>query len=124
MQVKPTWSHHWIFLMFSILGEVIGTSIMKISHDWTFSFGSETGLIIMWVCLGFSYYCLAKATTVIPIGVAFALWDAIGLVLIVGFSFFFLDEVLTMQKSIGLVCVLMGGFLVHHGTSSHSVNKA
>ena len=119
MQVKITWCH-WMFLAFSILGEVTGTSIMKVSHDWDFSFGSEIGLFIMWGCLGFSYYCLAKATTVIPIGVAFALWDSIGLVLIVGFSLLFLGELLTLQKSLGLVCVLLGGFLVHHGTDSHT----
>lgn len=118
MQAKIKY-YHWIFLMFSILGEVTGTSIMKISHDWNFSFGSEIGLVIMWGCLGFSYYCLAKATTVIPIGVAFALWEAVGLILIVAFSLLFLNEILTIQKSLGLICVLLGGFLVHHGTDSH-----
>ena len=73
MQEKITW-YHWGLLIFSILGEVTGTSIMKMSHDWDFLFASEVGLLIMWGCLGFSYYCLAKATTIIPIGVAFALW--------------------------------------------------
>ena len=115
MQKKVT-IYHWLFLMMSILCEVSGTSIMKLSHSWGFAFGSELGLVIMWFCLGFSYFCLAKASMAIPIGVAFALWDSIGLLLIVAFSFFFLGEVLSLKIILGLVCVLMGGFLVHHGT--------
>ncbi len=111
--------YHWLFLLASILCEVLGTSVMKVSHGWNFAFGSELGLVIMWCLLACSYFCLAKASLAIPIGVAFALWDAIGLVLIVSFSFFVLHEVLTIKTCLGLLCVLLGGFLVHHGTDNH-----
>ncbi len=113
----------WLFLALSIIGEVSGTSIMKLSHSWSFRFGSELGLIIMWACLGFSYFCLAKATLKIPVGVAFALWDAFGLILIVLFSTIFLAESINLQKALGLLCVLIGGALVHHGTSHSEENK-
>ncbi len=112
----------WLFLAFSILGEVFGTSIMKISHSWAFDYASFVGLIIMWLCLGFSYFCLAKATVDIPVGVAFALWDALGLILIVGFSIVFLAEEMSLQKGLGLLCVFTGGLLVHHGTSQGEEN--
>ncbi len=115
---KITWLH-WLFLAFSILFEVSGTSIMKISHSWNFQFASELGLIIMWSFLALSYFCLAKATTALPVGVAFALWDASGLVLIVAFSVTILGENLDFIKTIGLICVLTGGFLVHKGTDAH-----
>ena len=58
---------------------------MKVSHSWQFNFGSELGLAIMWACIACSYFSLAKATTALPVGVAFALWDAIGLVFILLF---------------------------------------
>lgn len=118
MSNKITWLH-WLFLAFSILFEVSGTSIMKVSHSWGFQYASELGLLIMWSCLAMSYFCLAKATTALPVGVAFALWDASGLVLIVAFSVTILGESLDMIKSLGLLCVLTGGFLVHKGTDAH-----
>ena len=118
MSNNITWLH-WLFLAFSILFEVSGTSIMKVSHSWDFQFASELGLIIMWSCLAMSYFCLAKATTALPVGVAFALWDATGLVLIVAFSVIILGESLGIIKTIGLLCVLTCGFLVHKGTDTH-----
>ncbi len=116
MVVKAT-AYHWTFLLASIIFEVLGTSIMKISHQWTMSYGAELGLGIMWLCLGISYFSLAKATLAIPVGVAFALWDALGLVFVVGISFFVLQEAFTIKTVLGLLCVLLGGFLVHMGTS-------
>ncbi len=106
----------WLWLMAAIVFEVAGTSIMKISHGWELSLGAELGLLCMWACLGISYFSLAKATLRIPVGVAFALWDAVGLVLIVGVSVFYLQESLSLKTSLGLLCVLLGGFLVHKGT--------
>lgn len=119
MSVKVTWIH-WLFLACSILFEVSGTSIMKVSHSWQFPLASELGLVIMWSCIACSYFCLAKATTALPVGVAFALWDALGLVLIVSFSVAVLGEHLNLIKTLGLLCVLVGGFLVHHGTDAHN----
>lgn len=109
---------YWCFLGLAIVGEVIGTTTMKASQSWSFTFGSELGLIIMWSCLSFAYYCLARATVVLPIGVAFALWDGIGLLFVATFSVLFLGETITLTKIIGCICILSGGLLVHHGTTS------
>ncbi len=105
-----------MWLLAAIVFEVAGTSVMKISHDWAFAWGAEAGLLCMWACLGISYFALAKATLRIPVGVAFALWDAVGLLLIVTISFFVLQESLDIKTALGLGCVLLGGFLVHKGT--------
>lgn len=107
---------HWFMLAFAILCEVAGTSIMKMSHSWNFAYGSELGLLIMWLCIGISYYALSKAAIIIPIGVAYALWDSTGLIIITLFSVLFLGEGITLTKALGLMCALSGGWLVHHGT--------
>lgn len=118
MTVKVT-CPHWLFLFLAVLFEVFGTSMMKVSHSWQFAYGSELGLAIMWACIACSYFSLAKATTALPVGVAFALWDAAGLVLIVLFSVLVLGEQLDIIKGLGLMCVLSGGYLVHRGTDTH-----
>ncbi len=106
----------WLWLLAAISLEVLGTSTMKFSQNWTFALGMYVGLMCMWACIALSYFSLAKASVHIPIGVAFALWDALGLVFIVAVSFFMLQEPLTLKTSLGLLCVLLGGFLVHLGT--------
>lgn len=118
MAVNVTWLH-WLFLFLAVIFEVFGTSMMKVSHSWQFAYGAELGLVIMWACIACSYFSLAKATTALPVGVAFALWDATGLVLIVLFSVLVLGEHLDLIKGLGLLCVLSGGYLVHRGTETH-----
>lgn len=107
---------HWCALFIAIALEVSGTSIMKLSHDWAFAYAPQVGLLIMWLCIALSYYSLSLATLAMPVGVAFALWDGIGLVLITLCSVLFMNEIITMTKAAGLCCVLAGGLLVHHGT--------
>lgn len=77
--------HYWLLLLTSIVLEVAGTTVLKLSQtSWPL-----TGMIIMYVLLGFSYFFLARAVIKIPIGVAYAFWEGLGLVFITVVSFFF-----------------------------------
>lgn len=103
---------YWMFLGCSITLEVAGTSIMKALQS---SFPA-TGMFIMYAMIGLSYYFLSRAITRLPVGVAYAFWEAIGLVFIVLTSFLLLGETLTPMRLLGLVLVLGGSVLIHHGT--------
>lgn len=105
---------YWLFLACSITLEVAGTSIMKASQS---SF-PLAGMCIMYAMLGFSYYFLARAVVRLPIGVAYAFWEAAGLVLIAMVSFVLLGENLTAIQFAGLVLVLGGSVLIHRGTQA------
>jgi len=104
----------WMFLMLSIILEVSGTSIMKGSQEsWPLF-----GMMIMYVLLGFSYFTLSKAVTKLPIGVAYAFWEGVGLCLITLVSVFVLGEQLGLIKLTAIAMLLGGTYLVHHGTES------
>lgn len=107
---------HWLFLACSIILEVAGTSIMKALQA---SF-PLLGLLLMYALLGLSYYFLARAVVRLPIGVAYAFWEALGLVLIVLVSFALLGEEMTPLRFLALLMVLGGSLLVHHGTQPGS----
>ena len=62
----------------------------------------------MWIAIGLSYYSLAKATTGLPVGVAFAFWEALGLALITLSSICILGEPFSLQRLAGLLCALGG----------------
>lgn len=89
---------------------------MKLSQGWLFAGGPFLGLVIMWVTIGLSYYLLAVSTTGIPVGVAYAYWEGLGLALVTLSSIFILHEAIGLKRLLGLICVLGGAYLVHIGT--------
>lgn len=104
----------WLFLVVSILLEVTGTSIMKGSQEnWP-----VLGMILMYILLSCSYFTLSKAVIKLPIGVAYAFWEGVGLCLITLVSVFILGEQLGALKLTAIVMLLVGTYLVHHGTDS------
>ena len=104
--MNPTRPYHWLCLLAAIVFEVAGTTVMKLSFGWSFAHAALAGLVLMWIAIGLSYYSLAKATTGLPVGVAFAFWEALGLALITLSSIYILDEPFSLS----------GALLVHHGT--------
>ncbi len=76
----------WLFLILAGLFEVGFTTCLKLSDnfrnlDWAAGFVA---------CATLSFYFLNKATTIIPLGTAYAVWTGIGAVgtVILGMVFF------------------------------------
>ena len=119
--------YHWYCLLAAIALEVGGTLIMKLAQGWAFAHAQLLGLVAMWLAIGLSYIFLSRAVTGIPVGVTFAFWEGLGLTCITLGSIVFLDEAVTLQRALGLACVLGGALLVNHGTDhgdSHSTEQA
>lgn len=110
--------YHWLCLVGAVLFEVTGTTLMKAGQGWSMAYGAETGVLLMLVCIGVSYYLLSLATTAVPVGVAFAFWEGAGLALISLSSVFVLGEHMTPVRFAALCAVLAGVLLVHRGTSA------
>ena len=100
-----------LFLLLAIVAEVAGTSTMSFigeSNTWE-------GYLVMYVLIAISYYFLSKATKKISIGVAYAIWEGLGIVLITLVSIVLFDANLNIQQLcglalavIGIVCVTLG----------------
>lgn len=115
--LQPTTWVHWFYLVCAIVLEVAASTVMVLSHQWTFAHARTLGLGLMWLGIALSYISLARSTTGLPVGVAFAFWEGLGLVLVTISGFFILGEELSWQRCLGLACVLCGALLVNRGTS-------
>jgi len=105
---------YWILLALAIAAEIIGTVSMK----WASVNGGNTGYIFMLVMIALSYICLSFAIKRIALGVAYAMWEGIGILFITLFSVLLFDEALSAVKVAGLLTLILGIVLIKSGTLS------
>ncbi len=111
---------YWIFLVLAIVAEVIGTLSMKhasVSGDFT-------GMVVMYVMIAISYILLAIAVKKVALGVAYALWEGIGILFITTFSVMWFGESLSPMKIGGLVLLITGIGLIKSGTKKATVRQS
>jgi spermidine export protein MdtJ len=101
----------WLYLLLAILTEVAGTLAMN-----SFGHSGKMGMhLLMFVLISSSYILLSFALKNIAVGIAIAIWEGLGTVLISCISIFFLGEVLTLQKFLGMSLAMIGIVLLHFG---------
>ncbi|MGN7975236.1 DMT family transporter [Serratia sp. 22264] len=101
----------WMCLMVAITFEVVGTSFMaSAARD-----GGYLGYLVMAAALAVSYYFLALSIRTIGVGVAYAIWEGLGLTLLTLVGVFIFKDNLSMRELMGLgiavvgiVCVALG----------------
>lgn len=66
-----------LLLAIAIMSEVFGTTMLKLSQ------GFSKPVYVLGVLVGFAvaFYCLALSLKSIPLGMAYAIWSGVGLVL-------------------------------------------
>ncbi len=104
---------YWIFLILAIVTEVIGTLAMQYANKS----GSLLGLPIMYIFIAISYILLALSVKRIALGVAYALWEGVGIVIITLVSVWIFHETLTLLKIIGITILIISIFLLKNGTT-------
>lgn len=114
MKADKSLIYSWVFMFIAILTEVFGTLSMKFSTENA----SVIGLIIMYFMLIISYFSLSIAVKRIPLALAYGSWESLGLVLIAIASHFLFKDYLTVTKTIAILFIIAGIFLLEHGTES------
>jgi small multidrug resistance pump len=100
---------HYIYLCFAILAETIGTTALQASQQFTKLWPSA--LVV--IAYGISFYLLALALKVIPVGIAYAIWSGLGIVFIASIGFIVFGQRLDGPALIGLAMII-GGIVVIH----------
>lgn len=110
---------YWILLALAIITEITGTLSMK----WASVSDGNAGYIFMLAMISLSYIFLSFAVKKIALGVAYALWEGIGILLITLFSVTLFDESLTLMKGSGLAMLVAGIVLIKSGTRKAAVKR-
>ena len=109
----------WIYLFIAITAEVIGTASMKFAATEHPILGHG----VMYAMIGLSYFFLALAVKRVPVGVAYALWEGIGIVFITLISVTWLGESLGLLKAAGLGVMIAGILLIKSGTRAAPADR-
>lgn len=99
----------YFFLALAICMEVTGTSLLKISGEFTRPLPT-IGLVFSYTG---SFYFLSLALRSMNIGVAYAIWCAAGIVLVSTVGTLFFKQRLDLPAIIGLVMIVAGVLVVN-----------
>lgn len=95
---------HWIFLAIAIIGEVVATSALKSSEGFTKLVPS----VMVVVGYGLTFYFLSLALKSIPVGIAYAIWAGMGIVLIASVAWVLHGQKLDTWGFVGMALILSG----------------
>ena len=94
----------WIYLAIAIVCEVVATSALKASDGFT----RLTPSVI--VVLGYvvSFYCLSLTLRTIPVGIVYAIWSGVGIVLISTVGWLLFGQTLSWAAMLGMAFITLG----------------
>ncbi|WP_425503782.1 SMR family transporter [Rhizobium metallidurans] len=99
----------YALLFTAIVLEVIGTTALQLSQQ----FSRFWPTMLMIACYAAAFYCLSLTLKVIPVGIAYAIWSALGIVLISIVGLVYFKQRLDMPAIIGLGLIITGVLVVN-----------
>ena len=100
---------HYIYLAIAIVTEVIGTSALKATEEFTRFWPS----IIVLAGYVTSFYFLSLCLRHVPVGVAYAIWSGIGIILIAIVGWFLYKQSLDLPAVIGIAFIIAGVVVIN-----------
>jgi small multidrug resistance pump len=104
----------WLILFIAIVCEVIATSALKASD------GFKRFLPSVLVVVGYSlsFYLMSLTLRQIPVGVTYAIWSGVGVVLITLIAWIIYKQHLDLAAIIGMALIVLGVVVMNHFSKS------
>lgn len=99
----------YLFLLIAIISEVIATSALKQANSFT-RLGPS---IIVVIGYGVAFYFLSLTLKSMPVGIAYAVWSGVGILLISAIGAIFYKQMLDLPAIIGLSFIIIGVIIVN-----------
>ena len=95
---------HWIFLSIAIVSEVIATSALKASAEFSRLYPS----LIVVVGYGIAFFFLSLTLKTLPVAVVYAIWSGAGIALIALVGWLWFGQALDLAAIIGIALIVLG----------------
>jgi len=100
----PVNMNKWAYLLLAIISEVIATASIKSTEEFTNLIPSV--VVIIGYCAAF--YFLSLTLDEIPLGIAYAIWSAVGIVGVALIAVIFHEQRLDAGAMIGMALIIAG----------------
>jgi len=94
----------YVFLALSILTETIGTTALQMSQQFT-RLGPS---IVVLISYGISIFFMSLALKYMPVGLVYAIWSGLGIVLIATIGWFLFGQKLDTAAVLGIMLIMAG----------------
>ena len=99
----------YTYLVIAIIAEVIGTSALKASEEFTRFWPS----VMVIAGYGVAFYFLSLALKTIPLGITYAIWAGMGIVLVAIVGIVFFKQIPDLPAIIGMSLIVAGVVIIH-----------
>ncbi|MCG8551409.1 MAG: multidrug efflux SMR transporter [Desulfobacterales bacterium] len=99
----------YTYLGLAIIAEVVATSALKASEQFTKLIPS----LVVIIGYGSAFYLLTLVLRTIPIGVTYAVWSGLGIVLVTIAGIILYRQIPDLPAIIGMVLIVAGVVVIH-----------
>jgi len=106
----------YMYLALAIVAEVAATSALKASAEFTRWVPS----LIVVAGYGIAFYCLTLVLRTIPLGITYAIWSGVGIVLVAVVGALLYRQIPDWPAIIGMSLIVAGVLVIHLFSSTVS----
>ena len=99
----------YLYLALAILAEMVATSALKASEEFTKLVPS----VVVLAGYGLAFYFMTLVLRTIPIGITYAIWSGVGIVLIAIVGAIFYKETPDLPAIVGMGLIISGVIAIH-----------
>lgn len=99
----------YVYLLTAVAFETVGTSALQASEQFT----KLKPLLLTAACYAVSFYFLSLTLRAMPVGVAYAVWSGLGIVLIALIGLVWFDQRLDAAALVGLALIIAGVVVIN-----------
>lgn len=101
--------NHWLAIAIAIVAEVIATTALKASNEFTRLVPS----LIAALGYGVAFYFMTISMRVLPVGIMYAIWSGLGIVLISILGWLVFRQTLDIAAMVGMGFIIAGVIIIN-----------
>ena len=101
--------NRWLAIAIAIVAEVTATTALKASNEFTRLWPS----LIVVASYGVAFYFMTISLRVLPVGIMYAIWSGLGIVLVSIIGWFVYKQTLDVPAMIGMSLIILGVVVIN-----------